>query len=93
MLYLLNRIEIPADVEHKAAVMIEGSVIDAEAWNFAAIGQQDLLQRLQRVKETGLPGGRDADLLLGNLYPENGKQPAPWWIVISFGSGMICIIR
>lgn len=33
MLYLLNRIEIPADVEHKAAVMIEGSVIDAEAWN------------------------------------------------------------
>lgn len=67
MLYLLNRIEIPADVEHKAAVMIEGSVIDAEAWNFAAIGQQDLLQRLQRVKETGLPGGRDADLLLGNL--------------------------
>ena len=69
MLYLLNRIEIPADVEHKAAVMIEGSVIDAEAWNFAAIGQQDLLQRLQRVKEAGLPGGRDADLLLGNLYP------------------------
>ena len=36
---------------------------------FAAIGQQDLLQRLQRVKEAGLPGGRDADLLLGNLYP------------------------